>query len=89
MRKERMTRINQFVCHLFVYLLLNLLLFSFLVMRPRRMIRGVDCVRIVRTKFLISSLYIDHNCYHAFIYLVQSMMFIYNNGRLEMITSDS
>jgi hypothetical protein len=53
------------------------------------MIRGVDCVRIVRTKFLISSLYIDHNCYHAFIYLVQSMMFIYNNGRLEMITSDS
>jgi hypothetical protein len=59
MRKGLMMMMNQFVCLLFVFLLLNLLRSSYLVMGQRREIKYLYLHGI-------SSLYIDHNYYYAF-----------------------
>jgi hypothetical protein len=77
MRKERMMRIDQFVCHLFVYLLLNLLLFSFLVMRLR-MIRGKYLYRTPHLPWKLS-LFIAHNYRYAFEYLYSYTRYIGKN----------
>jgi hypothetical protein len=74
-RKTMGMMINQFVCHLFVYHLLNLLLFSFLVMRLRRMFRGKYLHRTPHVHWKLS-LFIAHNYYHAFIHLYKYTLYI-------------
>jgi hypothetical protein len=74
-RKTMGMMINQFVCHLFVSLLLNLLLFSFLVMRRRKMIRGKYLYRTPHLPWKLS-LFIAHNYYHAFIHLYKYTLYI-------------